>query len=217
MKVLVFDTETTGLPEKNALILEHNRWPFIVQLSYILYDTESKTLLKTVNVIIKIPEHIAIPAECTALHSLTQEICQSKGEPLRPILECFLAIAQEADLLVGHNISFDKNMIMVECSRQGLIYDIMHTSRDYCTMKETKELVGKICIFNNTGRTFFKYPKLAELYSYLFTEAPKGMHDSMADILLCLRSYVKLQHNYDIAYDAGVDAKLQTLLTTYCL
>jgi DNA polymerase-3 subunit epsilon len=217
MKVLVFDTETTGLPEKNALIAEQHRWPYIVQLSYILFDTEKKSLLKTVNVIIKIPEHVRIPPECTALHSLTQDICQLKGDLIKPILETFLQTVKEADVLVGHNIAFDKNMITVECKRQGLTYDILQTSAEYCTMKETKELVGIKGTYSNTGMIFFKYPKLAELYSYLFTEVPKGMHDSMADILLCLRSYVKLKHNYDIVYDTGVDARLLTLLKTYCL
>ena len=38
MKILVFDTETTGLPEKNVSIYEHNKWPYILQLSYIFYD-----------------------------------------------------------------------------------------------------------------------------------------------------------------------------------
>ena len=43
MKVLVFDTETTGLPtERNASISDLEVWPHIVQLSYILYDVDEK-------------------------------------------------------------------------------------------------------------------------------------------------------------------------------
>ena len=43
MKVLVFDTETTGLPtERNASITNMEAWPHIVQLSYILYDVDEK-------------------------------------------------------------------------------------------------------------------------------------------------------------------------------
>ena len=37
MKVLVFDTETTGLPEKGASIYDKSKWPYIIQISYILY------------------------------------------------------------------------------------------------------------------------------------------------------------------------------------
>ena len=38
MKILVFDTETSGLPERSASIYEHSKWPYIIQLSYVLYD-----------------------------------------------------------------------------------------------------------------------------------------------------------------------------------
>ena len=37
MKILVFDTETSGLPEKGASIYHHSKWPYIIQISYILY------------------------------------------------------------------------------------------------------------------------------------------------------------------------------------
>ena len=41
MKVLVFDTETTGLPTSyNVSILDTEQWPYIVQISWILYDTD---------------------------------------------------------------------------------------------------------------------------------------------------------------------------------
>ena len=40
MRVLVFDTETTGLPtERNASIYHVDKWPYIIQLSYIIYCT----------------------------------------------------------------------------------------------------------------------------------------------------------------------------------
>ena len=45
MKVLVFDTETTGLPEKGASIYDNNKWPHIIQLSYILYDLSTNLVL----------------------------------------------------------------------------------------------------------------------------------------------------------------------------
>ena len=44
MLILVFDTETTGLPtERNASIFDNDKWPYIVQLSYIIYDTYKNT------------------------------------------------------------------------------------------------------------------------------------------------------------------------------
>jgi hypothetical protein len=53
MRIAVFDTETTGLPKSkiiNELTLQ--LWPHIVQFSYIIYDTELKKIIKTVDLII---------------------------------------------------------------------------------------------------------------------------------------------------------------------
>ena len=50
MKILIFDTETSGLPEeKNCSVLSTHKWPYILQLSYILYDTETNRIIKYVN------------------------------------------------------------------------------------------------------------------------------------------------------------------------
>ena len=41
MIILVMDTETTGLPlKRNASVMQTTLWPYVVQLSLILYDTE---------------------------------------------------------------------------------------------------------------------------------------------------------------------------------
>ena len=53
MKILIFDTETSGLPEeRNASLLSTNKWPYILQLSYILYDTDSNKILKYVDILV---------------------------------------------------------------------------------------------------------------------------------------------------------------------
>ena len=59
MKVLIFDTETTGLPlERNPSIYDSSMWPYIVQLSYILYDTSAKKALVAHDWIIKVPSDV---------------------------------------------------------------------------------------------------------------------------------------------------------------
>ena len=55
MKLLVIDTETTGLPQRNASIYKTEQWPYVVQLSFILFDTDS------LNIIYKFNEYINPP------------------------------------------------------------------------------------------------------------------------------------------------------------
>ena len=49
MNILILDTETTGLP-KAKMITEKtlHLWPHVVQFSYVIYNNESNTLLKSV-------------------------------------------------------------------------------------------------------------------------------------------------------------------------
>ena len=53
MKVLVFDTETTGIIPKSYLPVD--KMPYIVQLAFMLYDTKTNDVIKNFNQIIKIP------------------------------------------------------------------------------------------------------------------------------------------------------------------
>ena len=43
MKVLVFDTETTGLPKKGASLSHPELFPYIVQISWLVFDFHALT------------------------------------------------------------------------------------------------------------------------------------------------------------------------------
>ena len=80
MKVLVFDTETTGLPEENNVsILDTFRWPYIVQLSFIYYDSEINDVIEYYDNVIKLPDNITIPEDSIRIHGITNEIMREKG------------------------------------------------------------------------------------------------------------------------------------------
>ena len=79
MKVLVFDTETTGLIEfPIPRYRESEKWPYIVQFSYIIYDKGEIT--KIVDEIIKLPDGIEIPQKCVDIHHITTEMSRTKGK-----------------------------------------------------------------------------------------------------------------------------------------
>lgn len=203
MKVLVFDVETTGLPiGKNPSISELDNWPYIVQLSYIMYDASKNEIDLSYNEIIKIPEYVEISNESIKLHNITMERNQRIGVNIRVALQTFNRVLQQADIVVGHNISFDKRMIMVECAR-NLVYHRFNNKGikkvEYCTMKNSVD-VCRIERFTKNGEKYFKYPTLSELYNNLFKEIPKNTHDSFMDVLLCLRCYVKLVYDADLLH-----------------
>lgn len=215
MKIFVFDTETTGLPtEKNASVIATHKWPYIVQLSYILYDTEEHIVLNYSDQIIKLPNNVTISKESENIHKISNEMSKTKGLDLKRELVEFNIVLSEADLVIGHNILFDKNMIMVECIRHKIMQNFTNNSNkrpEYCTMKNSIQRC-KIVATGRNGSEYYKYPKLMELHKHLFGTIPDGLHNSMVDVLACLRCYGKMK--YDIDY-LEVSINLKSLNMQY--
>ena len=120
MKIIVFDCETTGLPyikrlEDTPSVLE--LWPHIIQLSYIIYNIDTNNIEKISNNYIKLPNNIKISIDSIKIHSLTNEFIQENGIIIDNILLNFIEDLHNVDLVIGHNIEFDINMIKVELFR----------------------------------------------------------------------------------------------------
>ena len=195
MKVLVFDTETSGLPlERNGSIYQSFNWPYIVQLSYMIYDSETNQLVGLENDYIDIPNDVVMDPESVKIHNITSEQLRN-GISIVQALEKFNSHAEKVDLLVAHNVSFDKRMLMVEGIRNNIKVNITDT---YCTMKNSINLC-KIETTSRSGEKYFKYPKLSELYLKLFDVVPKNTHNALVDILICLRCFCKMELKHDVS------------------
>lgn len=213
MKILVFDTETTGLPKTKFISPSTlDQWPYIVQFSFIIYDSSLNDIVESKDNIIKLPENVLIPEESTKIHNITNELSQKSGLQINKILNVFFDHLRNVDRLVGHNIEFDLNMIKVEISRiinenqvtseqlKSYKYNL-HFLNNYknisCTLKDSIKFCN-IQVINKSGKPYLKYPKLIELHNKLFNETPKNLHNSFNDILVTLRCFMKLKHNIDL-------------------
>ena len=215
MRVLVFDTETTGLPKTKFIELDSlGLWPHVVQFSYIIYDTEQNHIVEIKDYIVKIPKGVLISEESTNIHGITNEICEQRGFQIEDILNEFFYYLQNVDTLVGHNISFDINMLRVELLRiihvnpSNYCKSVLSTHKNNmlylnnlknirCTLKESIELCN-LKATSKMGRPYIKYPKLSELHEKLFNVSPNNLHNSLHDILLTLRCYIKMNMDRDI-------------------
>jgi DNA polymerase III epsilon subunit-like protein len=205
MKILVFDTETSGLPEKEASIYDKSKWPYIIQLSYILYDlSNNSSLIK--NNYIKIDESVIITQESYDIHNISREILNAQGINIVPALKEFNECLKKCDIVVGHNISFDKRLIFVECFRHNVaqyftqfINNEKIHKPEFCTMKNTTEFC-KLERLSKTNQVYNKMPKLSELYALLFPNEPlpKDLHNSLVDVAMTLRCYVKYVYANDV-------------------
>ena len=199
MKVLVFDTETTGLPlgGKNIPVYKTDFFPYIVQFSWATYDTCS-TKLNINDYIIQIPEDEDIPEDSIKVHGITNEIMRSQGLPIKPILRKFTRDLFDCDIIVAHNLPFDKKIVSAELIRNGQIdWLSRHRKKEYCTLRNSIDLCC-IKVKGKNGNYYNKWPKLMELHKHLFRSVPNNLHNSLVDIFVCLRCFHKLYYDTDL-------------------
>ncbi len=195
MRVIVLDTETTGLFPKGSIAMrDPAKCPHIMQLSYMVYDTKINRIVEDYDAIIKLAAETEISERSIEIHGITREKSIASGVPINVALFNLrrALYGHNVSLIVGHNISFDKQMLDVECNRCGLAglfrkeeVDCMNRSRStatsprdglwngekplplYCTMEHSKD----ICNFRSQsmyGGTFVRFGKLKDVFDKLF-------------------------------------------------
>jgi DNA polymerase III subunit epsilon len=134
--IIFFDTETTGIHPGN-----------ICQLSYIL---AKEGHVKAKNFFFKV-DYISPAA--VKVHGFTKEILEklSGGKRFKDFSEEIYNDFKEADVLVGHNISFDNKFLKTELERSGKQFE---PKDSFCTMWHFKQFLTK-------------RPRLTELGAYL--------------------------------------------------
>lgn len=228
MIILIYDTETTGLPPKMKTKTLHlttdllDIWPYIVQLSYILYDTEKCKKICENDWIIQLSQDIEIPVEASNIHGITTEISHNQGVNIQIALDEFIRDWKKADLVVAHNMSFDLDMIKTElvrvCNNKrnkikfNSYYELVQNADNlYCTMQESIELCNLVTI-DKYGRPYIKFPRLSELHETLFLTKPSNLHNAVNDVIVCLRCFYKLKFDKDILdYDDNLKQLAYTL------
>lgn len=185
-KILFFDTETTGLPSDfNLPRYVVDNWPRLVQLSWIITDDKGNRL-KAADHIIK-PDGFSIPTEASNIHGITTKRAMSEGDDLIAVIDEFLSDYKSADLIAGHNVDFDKNVVGAEIIRMGG-QDIMDSKPTMCTMKSSTDY----CALPNKKGDGYKYPRLQELHTILFDIPFEDAHNSASDIAATEKCFWKL-------------------------
>jgi len=220
----IFDTETTGLPKAKIIEMDNlHLWPHIIQFSYILFDTETNQVIKIVDSIVKLDTEIIISEESVKLHGITKEISQKNGKNINSIIGEFFQDIKDVDLIIGHNLNFDLNMLKAELSRLIFIgnnekkkyYDyfikLEKQQNFYCTMQESIELCNIIAKFKN-GDTYVKFPRLSELYETLFKETPKNLHNSLNDVIVTFVCFMKLRYQIDIRNNSSINLLMDKIV-----
>jgi DNA polymerase III epsilon subunit-like protein len=181
-KIVIFDTETTGLPKiRNQIaLLAPNCWPDMVSISWSLFHGKEK--IKQTTHLIR-PDGWIIPEDSIKIHGITQELAHFGGVPLKQVMEEFEKDFSTADHIIAHNLDFDKNVIFNAYKwRLGVDPTAIWPKRgDICTMRNS-EMEIKLPAARKTP-TGYKSPSLKELWIDTFkTDPPSNAHSASRDV-----------------------------------
>ena len=200
-KVLVFDTETSGLPlcprfgEYYAIDdLGKYAGSRLVQIAWQVIDLENDgEIVREYQTLVSPQGSFRISQRSTDIHGITQEHAESKGIRVEHMLEVLATALSDVDIVVAHNLAFDIHILASEMVRAGsatppgLLGRLM-TMPSCCTMRTTTRLCN---LTTSWGAP--KWPRLVELHRFLFDgDSFEGAHDALGDVRATSKCLVKL-------------------------
>jgi DNA polymerase-3 subunit epsilon len=186
---LVFDTETTGLPNNRKPAIEFQ--PYLVQLAFSLYDLDRRPVME-LSTLVKLPEGVRIPKEASEVHHITDDMCLSAGIPLRSALALLNHAASLATTTIAHNAGYDLTIIKNSGFRTGYHVELPNI---FCTCDAMTDIVQcppteRMIQFGHGDK--FKRPNLNECTQFFFSEDVSGAHDAFVDTNACARIFFEL-------------------------
>lgn len=188
--MIIFDTETTGLPlADNASLLKQ---PKIIEFAGLQVD-DSLIGIPDKDFVAQIDDYLEVIREpgskringfnsieflCNPDQKLDEKITEITGikdsdlegkEPIAFHWEDLTEFFLGESFMVAHNLPFDLKMVKFEAMRLGKLLKFPWPSQHICTVESTNEITGSRM-------------NLGGLYEHLFKEEMHGWHRAMSDV-----------------------------------
>lgn len=151
----VLDVETTGLPIRTGLPFDAYP-PYtdlakydtcrVVRVSWVVLDVdvsegvETRVPISAHTFVVK-PDDFRISRLSERFHGITHERAVATGRPFASIAAILNDSVRACDVLIAHNLSFDKNIMLSELFRAAAT----------ATAAEAREVINNACTETNTG------------------------------------------------------------------
>lgn len=197
MKLLVWDTKTTGLPLWKEPS-EHPDQPHLVELAAVLVDTDTREELQSDSRIVA-PDGWTIPDDVAALHGITTERAALEGHALPTVIGWFNGLTRDADEVTTYGISFDMRIWRIAMLHSGLTKEsadayaenlktscVMRRCTPICKLPPTDKMMA-------AGRKTFKAPNLGEACEVMLGRKLEGAHSAMVDVRATVDLWFRLR------------------------
>ncbi len=134
--LIIFDTETTGLIDNSAIPLKAQ--PQIIELYASKLRVDNLEVIENFHSLFYVKE---VPAEVVKITSITTDMVRNApkfAQMLPQIADFFLGVR----FVVGHNLSYDLDMLEMELKRQAAVSRFPWPPERICTVEATEHLEG---------------------------------------------------------------------------
>ena len=195
-RLLFFDTETSGLPRG---AIAHNPGIHCLEIAGIWQSdgTRSPSRRQMISLLVQ-PGTKAEPALANYTiepgafnaHGITREYLAEFGIDSSIAFSTILDLIRRSDTLIGHNLEFDIKILRIWAMHLGASEQLELAWKHkelYCTM----QAATPVCRIASP-RGGYKWPKLEELYKFLFAKSFDGAHQAFFDIQATRNCYFEL-------------------------
>jgi DNA polymerase-3 subunit epsilon len=187
MKLLSFDTETTGLPNW-GIPSNDAAQPHLVEIAAQLVDTSTRETLDEMSFIIK-PDGWSWDESSEAFqkHGITMERAMDEGIPEISALDQFMVMYERCDVRMAFNTVFDNRILRIAQMRYRFDPEAMRSWKEdkdlyVCAMRLAQKHIG--------GKT----PSLVKAHAHFFGEDVfKETHRALADTIGAKEVYFALK------------------------
>lgn len=182
MAYFAIDTETTGLPNTRAKpsLKNIHKYDECRMLSFAVVEYSRDHQEISSDHFLIYPSDFEV--KCTEIHGITEENAKKNGIIFEEFYKMFTTMIYytiNECIFVGHNITFDMNVLKSEFIRHNKSLDILDNVTEVCTLKLYKQI-------------FMKPIKLGLLYKQLFNKELTGSHDALNDARAAGEIYPRL-------------------------
>ena len=177
--IVIFDTETTGLPKTPVETQPMDVQPYIVQIHAALleYNSKGHEVLDVFSTFVSGAPFIS--KRITEINGVTME--KLEGQPTwAEVRGPFFDMCEKAGTVCAHNFQFDARMVHLEEHRLGHPKPFQRVKRR-CSLDMSRQ-INKSAPSHNLGK----------LYKHLFDEDFDNAHTASADVGALVRIYLHM-------------------------
>lgn len=193
---IFYDTETSGLPDFKAPS-ESPHQPHIVQLGARLVDIDTRSIISTLDVVIR-PDGWDIPEDVAAIHGITTERARAVGVSEVLALNMLMEMWQRAECRIGHNETFDARIVRIAQHRFGFdeqTLDAWKAGTSQCTQILATPILKLPPTekMKRAGFTKNKSANLREAYEFFTGRQLQNAHSALADVDGCMDVFFQIR------------------------